>query len=243
MAAMRNEKEAMFLVHGYIRLQIQDTADTMHTKCIPLEIVQLFFRFYHQPFTRLPFSKEYVDEESSYDFTENDQCVTRNSTIRGGMNWIIVDDDPVTSGIHCWRVQTRTKSSWMMWAVCQKKRCQHLSFKEAYGIGVHDGQWYPKPNNAYWPHHNGASKLHFQEQCSDGGEVDMLLNVDDCTLQLCVVGMTASGLVPELTKLPNISNDGGWVLHLSTYASKAQLRVAKIPVEWFGEKRDIFNDS
>ena len=121
-----------------------------------------------------------------------------------------------------------------MWGVGEKRKYGYLSFKEAYGIGVLHGQWYPKqePENKNWKHHNNFNWKHFL--ALRDGEVDILLNIDKCTLSICVVGHLQSGFDAQLMKLPTLETESGWVPHVNTYKYGQQVRVAKIPVTWYG---------
>lgn len=84
------------LMYGYIRCDIGINNDD-----IPLDIMNLCMKFYHLNFELLPFSQEFCSDDT-YQFTENNQCIT---VIADNHKFIVADVEPVTTGVHCWRVQ------------------------------------------------------------------------------------------------------------------------------------------
>ena len=84
------------LVFGYIRCDIDIDDDE-----IPMDIINLCMLFYHLNFEILSFSTEFCGQDI-YQFTQNNQCVT---VLESGHNFILADVEPVTQGIHCWRIQ------------------------------------------------------------------------------------------------------------------------------------------
>ena len=73
-----------------------------------------------------------------------------------------------------------------MWAVSKQKEFESdcsYSDKTVRGVGTYNDCWYGTPSNRKDKLHPIVSQFN-AKQC----EVDMLLNVDDGTLHLCVVG-------------------------------------------------------
>ena len=97
MSTVRTKEEDCLLIYGYIRIQNISKIE------IPTDIKELFIQFHHEEFRRLKFSKKFVCNEKGYEFSEDNKCVKRCDP--SGMNWILVDDEPVKQGIHCWRIQ------------------------------------------------------------------------------------------------------------------------------------------
>ena len=89
---------------------------------------------------------------------------------------------------------------------------------------------------------NGASynsgQFKFDNFHIKEGEVDMLLDVDKKTLDICVVGKKKE---QNWMKIYNIKQQNGWIPHFNIHENNIELRIAKIPPSLFGEyKKDIF---
>ena len=91
------QKQDELLVHGYINRQI-----TYKLQGIPTDIMNLFVLFYHIPFQLLSFSTKYKSRDGII-YTENNKCIVRRGVF--SHRYVLVDIEPVTEGIHCWRVQ------------------------------------------------------------------------------------------------------------------------------------------
>ena len=125
-----------------------------------------------------------------------------------------------------------------MWAVSQPKSFHYLSYNEAYGMAassIKEYAWYPYAStmgrDGYWKSHNNIARDHFEFQC---GEVDMLLDVDQGILKFCVVGQLKDELEAIMHDLPRDTNTG-WVPHFNTFCEGTKLRIARIPIELYGQ--------
>ena len=106
----------------------------------------------------------------------------------------------------------------------------------AWGISQQQSQWYPLRDSDYRKDNNKdkCSKKYFN-QLRDG-EVDLLLDVDNKTLNICVVGKCDDKHEAKIWNLDD--NENGWVPHLNCYSynhSGHQFRIAKIPNDWYGK--------
>ena len=102
-------------------------------------------------------------------------------------------------------------------------------------FGLASSNRYPKnvkTAERYWPHHNKVSVGHFHREQL---EIDILLNVDNCELHLCVVGECEDSKIVKLTNLPKLST--GWVPHFNIFGENDSVRCASMPFEWYGQKR------
>ena len=130
-----------------------------------------------------------------------------------------------------------------MWGVSRPGTFTMYSYDDAFGISSKYDQYFP------WAailksrvEHSNSEIAHF---LMDKGEVDMLLDADKGELKLCVVGQCEETKVPKLwwdaKKVADayFDDDGrGWVPHFNLHEKRQQLRIAKIPVDLFGQKED-----
>eukprot|EP01083_Nonionella_stella_P007743 22309_1 len=213
----------LLLIHGYSGL---------HHKHIPNEIALLITR-YIVPI--LPFSEEYMSNWSKWELSDDRKCIKRTSS--GQYAYILSDIDPVTSGVHCWRVkitQARDSNHWVMFGVSEKKRFKDHSFRDAYGVSC--CKW---STTNYFANHNKRIKTNAvnTEHFHRATEVDILLDVDDGKLNICEAG-NRSEKEAILWNLPQPYPNAmsGWVPHLNCARDAAgiQLKVEKIPISWYG---------
>ena len=118
-----------------------------------------------------------------------------------------------------------------MWGVSQKKKFDKYSYMDSTvrGVAPANGCWYGNS-------HNNPTTTQFKaKEC----EVDMLLNVDQGKLDLCVVGQNDENHTITLWDLP--IGQHGWVPHFNIFTSKIQIRIAQIEPSLFGkEQKGIF---
>ena len=92
--------------------------------------------------------------------------------------------------------------------------------------------------NSYWgsASHNKPNDTPFTAKES---EVDMLLNVDERKLDLCIVGHNDDKHHVKFWSLPIGQN--GWVPHFNVYYNNTILRIATISPSLFGkQKKNVF---
>ena len=131
--------------------------------------------------------------------------------------------------------KVNTQGGWLRYGVGQKVALRGQdgsnSYRLAFGVSKFDEQCYPKHNDRlYWPDHEKCNKKYFKEL--ENGEVDILLNLNENTLAICVVGHSEAPYEAKLTNLPK--KEDGWVPHLDTNSRDQTLQIAKIPVAWYG---------
>lgn len=127
----------------------------------------------------------------------------------------------------------------MLCGVGEKKSFTKHSYQEVYGVARNN--YYPKPKWEYYEHCNRIQMNHLYERMD--GEIDMLLDVDKGELELCLVGLIDEAKRPKLWNLP-LSMQNGWVPHFNIYQKDNSVRIASIPVSWYGiEQIDIFSMS
>ena len=118
-----------------------------------------------------------------------------------------------------------------MWGVSAKKIFEGFSYNDSTvrGVAPANGCWYGNS-------HNNPTTKHFHvKKC----EVDMLLNVDEGKLDLCVVGQNDENHTVKFWDLP--IGQHGWLPHFNIYQDQIQIRIAQIPPSLFGKvKKDIF---
>ena len=87
------------LVYGFIHKPLLKPLN------IPLEIINLCLKFYMELYEILKFSddkkKHYICERLQ--LSEDRTCVSRPGYTECG--YVLADIEPVTYGIHCWRIQ------------------------------------------------------------------------------------------------------------------------------------------
>eukprot|EP01084_Bolivina_argentea_P141969 249450_1 len=188
----------------------------------------------------LKFSPQYMSDDGHLELSDDYKCVTHSGS--DSHTYILADIQPVTNGVHCWRVQvTHPTQHWLFWGISSKKLyAQKSYYKEntVQGVAVNKGslEWYLH-NNAI---HNNITKEYQQLFLKKHCQVDMLLDVDKGTLNLCVVGHSEGKKQIKICGLSNPPNNA-WVPHFNLYSSNTQLRIAKIPVSLFGKhKKNIF---
>ena len=99
------KKDDELLVYGYVHEPILNVLQ------IPTEIIEICLKFYMEIYKILQFSdnKElhYISNDGLL-LTDNRTCVKRvfdeTSTFHE-CRYVLADIEPVTNGIHCWRVQ------------------------------------------------------------------------------------------------------------------------------------------
>ena len=80
---------------------------------------------------------------------------------------------------------------------------------------------------------NGTKTKHFQSK--ELYEIDIYLDLQKNELKICLVG--------ELTKDKELKSWGlpkglGWVPHFNLYYKNTEIRIARIPMEWYGEQNN-----
>eukprot|EP01084_Bolivina_argentea_P130670 230678_1 len=184
----------------------------------------------------LRFSDEFITKlYTPFELSDDGRCIKRTSN--GYVAYVLSDMDPVTSGVHCWRVKiTNPKSNnhWIIFAVSQRDTFDDDSYLGGDVFGVSCcSQYYG--NNIK---NNGVNTKHLH----GAKYVDLLLDVDNGKLSICEVGTNyGDEKEAKLWNLPTDSNVWvhGWVPHFNiTYiAAGIELRLAKIDTSLYGKAK------
>eukprot|EP01083_Nonionella_stella_P064474 168036_1 len=227
----------MLLVFGYVRLK-SDSSVT-----IPNVIAELCFKFYHLVAAMLQFSSVYCSADG-FELSNDNKHVKRvPAEASDGYRYILVDAVPVFTMEHCWRIKVdNPKGGWIVWGIAQQQKYETGRFVHrksdggAYGVTYYQ-QFYP----------DDSFSVNSQVRCEQFADttclIDLYLNADEGTMKLCVVGQLDGG-EPRFHKLPT-NTKKGWVPYFvfGTTPMGASLRVAKIPIEWYGLKdHNVFDD-
>ena len=94
--AEERERKTKLLISGYIKKQKLSIT-------IPLDIVTVVFQFYFNTFMVLKFSSTFI-ARGDFILSDDNKCVRRKEP-GYARRYVLVDIDPVKTGIHCWRVQ------------------------------------------------------------------------------------------------------------------------------------------
>ena len=130
-----------------------------------------------------------------------------------------------------------------MWGISRKKIYRPSSYQEVWGITKWHHQWYPKNDKIRISTHNKCDKSRFAEL--ENGEVDILLDVDKRTLNICVVGkfsidQDAKIWIDKEAKIWDIEiNEDGWVPYFNCYSPSTKLQITQIPNNWYGLSKEI----
>ena len=248
------EKENL-LVCGYLRLKCKE----LKVNDFPPELVNMCFVWYHQRYEILRWSSKYKTNQL-LELSDDNRCVTRRDGIIGGSSgcynyqWILCDVEPVFSGTHCWRLhQLNPQGTWINYGVGAKRMYEDDKFAPPtvwaiannscwYGGGPYGGNHLP-----VGPHRNDAYVYGYKGRRKTL-EIDIYLDADEGNMKFVVVGeigKTFDGKTTEakLFKMPT-NTKHGWVPYINTATNGGmQLRIAKIPPEWYGTHYDgIFDD-
>ena len=132
-------------------------------------------------------------KDAGYKFIEEDKCVKRfpegYEIKSNGVRWILPDIEPVNKGIHCWRVKvdhTRedSKGGWIVYGVSSPDPNMNDNTwgqTDVWGVAY---------NHCYWPSDPSyrISKGVVRHLHQKNLEVDILLHLEDGTLNIGIVG-------------------------------------------------------
>ena len=142
-------------------------------------------------------------------------------------------------------------NAWFVWGISAKQTFSDLSYMEqtVYGI-TPDGQWYFNGSGKGAHHrgingwsgsqrHNDIDTKHFRVKKCD---IDLLFNVDEGEMKLCVVEGDAvadgkEAVLREIGKSKGEENNSGWVPHFNfgSTGKRMCVRLTQIPIEWYGK--------
>ena len=129
------------------------------------------------------------------------------------------------------------QSGWVMWGVSKPAIFNDRSYKTAFGIASSHKQYFPWDSKLKAKvKHNDISLTHFFMR---KGEVDILLDCDKKELRICLVGKCDELKEAKLWNVQYIEQEDiklGFVPHINLHALESKCRIAKIPVEWYGQK-------
>eukprot|EP01083_Nonionella_stella_P075201 204291_1 len=119
-----------FLINGYARLY------RGHICEIPNEIGLLIQSYVDSIcYQLLTFSEQYMTHGDAWKLSKDRKFIKRTSS--GICAYVLADSQPVTKGVHCWRVQITSRDGSnhsTMFGVSQKKRFNDFSYT---GAGFH----------------------------------------------------------------------------------------------------------
>eukprot|EP01084_Bolivina_argentea_P099271 178448_1 len=121
---------------------------------------------------------------------------------------------------------------WMFYGVAEKKTHKDHSYKQSYGVTCCSGY---RNNSNTNVKNKGVNTKHFES----AEFIDLLLNVDEGTFNICEVGNCVEGKEAKLWGLPKTH---GYVPSLNGYVPSLngviiEVRLAKIPSSWYGKQR------
>ena len=111
------------------------------------------------------------------------------------------------------------------------------SHNHSYGIGTYQGDYYPY-NGRMYPYHDEMDEI--QQFVQTKFEIDILLDADNGKLNICAVGHCIKTKEARLWKLPT-DNDDGWLPIFIVWRKNVEMRIAKIPTEYYGKQLKIFD--
>ena len=222
----------VFLIYGYCRNEEKTLKIRLHE-----DIIDVCIEF-HGPFVEiLTFSNEL--NISSNENLENDGLIVsaEGKVIKkGGSSChvnVIPDAEPVLNGVHCWRCKvTNPPLQWIMFGVARKDFRVDLKWNSSDVVSFQNQGFFNKNGN--WKYIN---LQHFA--ATEEYEVDILLNIDEKKLNVCVVGQCVEG---KEVKIWNFEvSPKGFVPYFNLYYVGQQLQCIKIPILWYGvPKKDLF---
>lgn len=193
---------------------------------------------------RLKFSTEYQSEDG-LELREDNYVLVREGIPTASYNkyyrWILADMEPVTEGIHCWRVNAKHQKDggWIVYGVSPRQMFANSCGQDGVWGVTCNGCWYPGGCTT-----NKISTTHFYRQNLD---VDILLNLETGELRICVVGMLSTDKEAVLQGIHEVDNEDGWVLHLNVFnngdggrydTEDTEVRIAEISPEIYGQSVD-----
>eukprot|EP01084_Bolivina_argentea_P251803 422471_1 len=220
-----------------------------------IDIVLIYFN----PTTHLKWSEIWNSDKGyrdrgynivSFEFSDNMECVKKIWNSKNYIHkYILCDANPVYNGTHCWRVHVTNpgilfdKDEWVCFGISEQKEYGCFlgdSQQKMYGLSVF-GEYYPSDctlqkeikNNKKKQKEQWDFKWYFNEMRQYKVDVDILLNIDECTLKIMTVGLDDDRKEAEIWNLPI---GQGWVPHFNIRAQNIELKVTKIPIQWYGKK-------
>ena len=130
-----------------------------------------------------------------------------------------------------------------MWGVSKKESFQHQSYDKTWGIS-NAQQYFPWNTKYKGCKYESIDCTHFY---SSNIEVDILFDCDKRKLKLCVVGKLSDNKTnrePSIWNIKHPTDDKcGWVPHLNLGVENLEFKIAKIPIDWYGQKQDGIFDT
>eukprot|EP01084_Bolivina_argentea_P106370 190366_1 len=195
-----------WLVFGYIRL---------NNNKLPKDVMATCLLFYHLKYDILTFSQQYKTNDAALILYDGNKCVHRILN-EDDFGYILGNIEPIKTGIHCWRLNVVNPSErWILFGISQQKRFDNF---QMYTNGVF-GQLYPYRSCTNWEYTNGINRAHFKEQKC---QIDILLDADKGTLQLCIVGKCDDKHELRIWNLPQ--SNTGWLPHINVYGANQNFR-------------------
>jgi len=173
----------------------------------------------------LKFSKTYKSPDGLV-LSDHRRAVKRIST---GHKYILADTKPVKKGKHCWRVKVKDNKHWIFFGVAEQKHHSQNNYSQSYGCSG-STQFYKNGNGQVQVNNINTKHLHTAQF------VDILLNIDKGTLNICEVGNCNSATEAKLWNLPKTH---GYVPSFNIHGTGIEIRLAKITPSWYGKKKKI----
>ena len=240
----------MATVKGVIRMDPKEAATivwqywyrtTMNDTSISIKDITNIIIAYYNIAKILKWSQKYKSKtKDAFEFSDDDTCIKRLKDEGWGYKWICADIEPVNEGIHCWRVETKheQKGGWIVYGVSppNKELGDSCGQPHVWGVTYNDC-WYPNGSNRLY---SGSVCDHLYQKNID---VDILLNLEEKTLNIGIVGMLDDEHEYKFKGISKTNEYGGWIPHFNLYlngnkcdTAGCQLRIAQIPPELYGEK-------
>ena len=101
-----------------------------------------------------------------------------------------------------------------------------------------DSQYYPLRGCTHYDKANKINTKHFVS--STEFEIDIYLDLEANQLKICLVGELSEDKEVKIWGFEHeTKSESGWVPHFNIYWSDTKLRLARIPIEWYGLPKDI----
>lgn len=94
--------------------------------------------------------------------------------------------------------------------------------------------------NQYYPEDSipSTNKINTEHFAEENCEIDILLDLDESQLQICLVGDISKDKEFKLWGFED-ENKLGWVPHFNLCDEGTALRLAEIPISWYGLPKGI----
>eukprot|EP01084_Bolivina_argentea_P203110 346934_1 len=239
------------LIFGYVKNEC-----IKHRITIPRELIELIVLWFHQKYSILQFDKRYSSDicigQIAFMFEEDRKLLTK---LNIGHSYVLADIEPLFEGVHCFRTKTTVVNmGWVSWGVSEREHIGNDSWSSDKTWNVAYNHW---SNGCY----SNGSKCNEETidttylQYNGLHIVDILLDCDNGKLNMQLMNPKCPQQKYEEIKCWNMPckennynnniNFKGYVPHFNVSGNGITMRLAKIPIEWYGiqPSHDIFEQN